>query len=150
MIGLDTNILVAHAIPDHPEHVQVRRQIDDFLSTGHGLGVTSGIVAEFIHIVTDSKRFEQPLSMVEALDWAGFWSDAEEVTLISPDVMAHWQWLRWIEEHRLGRKRLLDTLIAATWHTAGVAEVFTLNPRDFKIFGVFIIHETERKNPLDH
>ena len=32
---------------------------------------------------------------------------------------------------------LLDTLIAATWHDAGISEVFTLNPDDFRIFKAF-------------
>ena len=99
--------------------------------------LTSGIVSEFIHIVTDSRRFENPLTMTEALDWAGFWSDAAEVSLISSDAPIHKLWLRWLEQHRLGRKRLIDTLIAATWHTAGVQQILTLNPRDFAIFGVF-------------
>ena len=46
-----------------------------------------------------------------------------------------------IAEHfRLGRKRLLDTLIAVTWHAAGISEICTLNPRDFKVFDVFHIH----------
>lgn len=140
MIGLDTNILVAHAIPDHPSHGKVRDRIDRFLSEGRDLALTSGILSEFIHVVTDPRRFENPLTMAEALVWAGFWSDAEEVTLIAADIAAHRQWLRWLEEHRLGRKRLLDTLIAATWHAAGVREAFTLNPSDFQTFGVFTVH----------
>jgi len=140
MIGIDSNILVAHAIQEHPEHVQVRAHIITLLSAGHGLAITSGILAEFIHIVTDPKRFEQPLDMSDALDWGRFWSGAEEVTVVVPGVTAHAQWLSWIAEHRLGRKRLLDTLFAATWHAAGITELFTLNPRDFQIFGVFAIH----------
>lgn len=108
MIGLDTNILVAHAVPDHPLHTKVRERIDRFLDDGQDLAVTSGILAEFLHIVTDSRRFEIPLSMTEALGWAGYWSDAEEVNVISTEIAAHRQWLVWLEEHRLGRKRLLD------------------------------------------
>lgn len=143
MIGLDTNVLVAHAIPDHPTHGKVRERIDRFLSEGRDLALTSGILSEFIHVVTDPRRFENPLTMAEALEWAGFWSDAEEVALVATDMTPHRQWLRWLEEHRLGRKRLLDTLIAATWHAAGVREIFTLNPRDFEVFGVFTIHTAD-------
>lgn len=143
MIGLDTNILVAHAIADHPWHGRVRERIDRFLSEGHDLALTSGILSEFIHVVTDPRRFEKPLTMEEALEWAVFWSDAEEVTIVATDIAGHRQWLRWLDEHRLGRKRLLDTLIAATWHAAGVREIFTLNPRDFEIFGVFTIHKMD-------
>jgi predicted nucleic acid-binding protein len=140
MIGLDTNILVAYAIPEHPAHSKVRERIDHFQLEGRRLALTSGILAEFIHIVTDQKRFENPLSMPEALAWAAFWSDAEEVSVISTDLSAHRQWLVWLRQHRLGRKRLLDTLIAATWWSAGIQEVFTLNPVDFKIFEALTLH----------
>lgn len=143
MIGLDTNILVAHAVPDHPSHGKVRERIERFLCERQDMAVTSGILAEFIHIVTDPRRFELPLTMTEALEWAGYWSDAEEVTLVSTEIAAHRQWLLWLEQHRLGRKRLLDTLIAATWHAAGVREVFTLNPADFRVFNSFTIHTVD-------
>jgi len=140
MIGLDTNILVAYVIPEHPAHGKVRERIDQFRFNGRRLALTSGILAEFIHVVTDSKRFENPLTMTEALEWAAFWSDAEEVTLISTEITAHHLWLEWLVQHRLGRKRLLDTLIAATWVSAGIREAFTLNPADFKIFDAFTLH----------
>jgi len=140
MIGLDTNILIAHAIPDHPSHGKVRKRIDLFLIEGHRLAVTSGILAEFIHVVTDPRRFESPLTLSEALEWAAFWSDAAEVAIISTEIAAHRQWLIWLEQYRLGRKRLLDTLIAATWWSAGIHEVFTLNPGNFKVFDAFTIH----------
>lgn len=140
MIGLDTNILVAHAIPEHPAHGKVRERIDHFQLEGRRLALTSGILAEFIHVVTDSRRFENPLTMPEALEWAAFWSDAEEIAIISTEIAAHRQWLLWLDQHRLGRKRLLDTLIAATWWSAGIQEVFTLNPADFKIFDAFTLH----------
>ena len=48
--------------------------------------------------------------------------------------------MKWLGDHQLGRKRLLDTLIAATWHSAGIREICTLNPRDFTVFSVFQIH----------
>jgi len=143
MIGIDTNILVAHAIPDHPFHGRVREQIGRLLDEGRGFALTSAILAEFLHIVTDQRRFEKPLTLTEALAWAGFWSGAMEVSLITSDAAAHTQWLRWLKEYRLGRKRLIDTLIAATWHTAGIRDILTLNPRDFTIFGVFEIIDIE-------
>lgn len=140
MIGVDTNILVAYVIPEHPAHGKVRERIDHFRLEGRRLALTSGILAEFVHVVTDPKRFENPLTMTEALEWAAFWSDAMEVTIISTEIGAHRLWLDWLGQHRLGRKRLLDTLIAATWWSAGIREAFTLNPADFKIFGVFTLH----------
>jgi predicted nucleic acid-binding protein len=140
MIGLDTNILVAYVIPEHPAHGKVREHIDQFRLEGRRLALTSGIVAEFVHVVTDSKRFENPLTMTEALEWAAFWSDAVEVVIIAAEIAAHRLWLDRLGQHRLGRKRLLDTLTAAIWWSAGIREVFTLNPADSKIFDAFTLH----------
>lgn len=147
MIGLDTNILVAHAVPEHPAHDNVRGRIERFLSKGRSLALTSVVLSEFVHVVTDPRRFTQPLSMPEALEWVRYWSDAEETTLCPSDLAVHQRWLRLQEEHRLGRKRLIDTLLAATWHVAGIVEIFTLNPRDFGVFDGFVIHSLEVPEP---
>ncbi len=37
----------------------------------------------------------------------------------------------------LGRKRILDTQLAATLHRHGVRRLLTSNPDDFRVFGVF-------------
>lgn len=140
MIGLDTSILVAHAIAEHPQHEASQRWLDEQIAENQSFAVTSGILAEFIHIVTDGRRFETPLAMSEALERAAFWSEAREVTLLAADDAVNALWLQWLADFQLGRKRLLDTLIAVTWHAAGISEICTLNPRDFKVFDVFRIH----------
>ena len=40
-----------------------------------------------------------------------------------------------LREHALGRKRLLDTLLAATYFTNDIRSVVTTNQRDFLVFG---------------
>jgi len=44
--------------------------------------------------------------------------------------------LRWMRQFNLGRKRILDTHLAAVLHTAGVHRLLTSNPADFTLFGV--------------
>ncbi len=39
--------------------------------------------------------------------------------------------------HRLGRMRVLDTLLAATYAAQGVSKLTTLNPKDFESFNRF-------------
>jgi predicted nucleic acid-binding protein len=142
MIGLDTSFLVAWAIPEHPLHDTCRALSDQAARAGRQFGLTPGILAEFIHVATDPRRFEKPLSMADALRLAQFWAQAVEVSLLRQDPPATAQWLHWMERYQLGRKRLLDTLIAATWHTAGITEIFTLNPGDFTIFQHFTAYPT--------
>jgi hypothetical protein len=44
-----------------------------------------------------------------------------------------------MRQFNLGRKRILDTHLAAILHTNGVRRLLTSNPADFKIFGVLEI-----------
>jgi hypothetical protein len=54
-----------------------------------------------------------------------------------PDDAAISQFLAWLQQFSLGRKRLLDTLLAATYHQAGIQSLLTTNEADFLLFGVF-------------
>lgn len=137
MIGLDTSVLVAAAIDGHPQHKEVWKWMREALDEEDTFGITCGILAEFIHVSTDPRRFENPLSMADALGWTNYY--AEEMILLHPDDSVNAKWLAWLAEFRLGRKRLLDTLIAATWSESGITKICTLNPADFNVFGVFEI-----------
>lgn len=45
-------------------------------------------------------------------------------------------WL-WMEEFRLDRKRILDTILAATYHEAGIRKPAAANAGNFALFKVF-------------
>ena len=60
-----------------------------------------------------------------------------EAGQIPPDDVATRQFLAWLKQFSLGRKRILDTLLAATYDAADVHSVLTTNPADFTVFGVF-------------
>jgi len=140
MIGIDTSFLVAWAIPEHPDHLECRRLSEQAAANRQTFGLASGILAEFIHVVTDPRRFSKPLDMETAAAIARFWGQAAEVRHLPQKQDVTRQWLDWLAEHRLGRKRLLDTLIAATWHVAGIRDIYTLNPGDFGVFNRFTAH----------
>ena len=95
------------------------------------------MLAEFIHVVTDSRRFSQPLDMAGARNLAQQWWTAREVVQIFPNDAATRQFLAWHAQFALGRKRLLDTLLAATYAQAGVDSLLTTNSADFSVFQAF-------------
>ena len=137
--GIDTDFLVAAEIQDHPFHREADSLLRSLLANGHDLALAPQTLAEFIHIVTDGKRMPQPLTMAEAISRAEHWWQAEEVVRVFPDGQAVSDFLRWLTRHQLGRKRLLDTLLAASFHSAGVKRIVTNNERDYKAFGAFEI-----------
>lgn len=136
---IDTDFLVTAEIQDHPFHREADVLLQSLLREGHDLALIPQTLAEFIHIVTDGKRMPQPLTMAEAIGRAEHWWQAEEVVRLFPEGHAVSDFLVWLTRHQLGRKRLMDTMLAATFHRAGVKRIVTNNGRDFKAFGVFEI-----------
>ena len=107
------------------------------LGAGDRLALAPQVLAEFIHVVTDPRRFAAPLEMSAARRIASEWWLGHEVDHVFPDAGSTGLFLAWMEQHRLGRKRLLDTQLAATYRAKGVASILTTNPDDFNIFGEF-------------
>jgi len=135
--GLDTSFIIQLEVGAHARHRQARALRDRFLDAGDRFALAPQVLAEFVHIVTDARRFELPLSAEAAVRRAEAWWNAEEVVPALPNEHTTLRFLSWMREHRLGRKRLLDTLLAATYHTNEIASVVTSNIRDYAIFGCF-------------
>ncbi|MCI0744763.1 MAG: hypothetical protein L0Y58_05080 [Verrucomicrobia subdivision 3 bacterium] len=95
------------------------------------------VLAEFTHLVTDPRRFQRPLTLDEAVAKASFWWEAAEVRHVFATTESTKLFLDWMKRYRLGRKRILDTQLAATLWTAGVRRLLTSNPADFQVFGGF-------------
>ena len=73
--------------------------------------------------------------MNEAIAKARFWWNAVEVRHVFPTDDSTRLALDWLERHQLGRKRILDTQLAAILWTAGIQRLITSNPADFRLLG---------------
>lgn len=107
--------------------------LEELLAEGE-LALAPQVLSEFIHVITDSRRFSNPLSMTAALDRAGHWWEAKEITAVFPNHESTQLYLQWMLRHGLGRKRLLATQLAAAYYTAGFKAIATINARDFLNF----------------
>jgi predicted nucleic acid-binding protein len=139
--GLDTSFIVAVEIAGHPGHVAARDFLDRVLHEGQALALAPQVLAEFIHVISDARRFERPLTIAQARERAERWWNAEEVLRVFPGVHTAPMFFNWLREHSLGRKRLLDTLLAATYLDNEVTSIVTTNARDFRVFGCFSVVE---------
>jgi len=138
MIGLDTTVLVAYEIREAVGHAAVREHIATASRAGvEQYALAPQVLQEFLHVVTDSKRFERPLPMEDALQRCRAWWAAADVIHCHPGDRAWEQARLWMEEFRLGRKRILDTYLAATYHERGIQRLATANAADFALFKVF-------------
>lgn len=69
--------------------------------------------------------------MPEALERASAWTKSVEVDHVFPGSDAVDLFLRWMGEFSLGRKQLLDTMLAATYVASGIGAILTTDARDF-------------------
>lgn len=67
MTGLDTSFLVALSVKEHDRHERARALFRE-QARNEALVLTPDVVAEFIHAITDPRRFRQPFTMQEALN----------------------------------------------------------------------------------
>ena len=138
MIGLDTTVLVAYELQEVAGHVAVRAAVQEASRSGLGrFALAPQVVHEFLHVVTDPRRFAQPLAFSEALSRVRFWWESSDVEVCFPNARSEGLVLQWMDDFKLGRKRILDTALACTYHASGVRGLATANPADFAIFGVF-------------
>jgi len=142
ILGIDTDVLIAWAMRGHPRHFSARRLFqEETEKQGNLLGLAPQILQEFLHVASDPRRFESPLSVPEAIKVArSLWRAREVARIIpAPDVLL--RTLDLMARFDLGRKRILDTAFAATLETAGVRRLATFNPGDFAIFSFLEIAE---------
>jgi predicted nucleic acid-binding protein len=135
--GLDTSFLVAAEVDSHEEHAACRVRFQRLLKAGDTFSLAPQILAEFIHVVTDPRRFSSPLTPEQAIERSEIWWNAAEVVHVFPTAESTLLFLGWLEEFKLGRKRLLDTMLASTLQAGGVTSILTLNRDDFAVFGGF-------------
>lgn len=139
LLGADTSLLIAHSLEDHPDHEKVSKLVAEVLAHGNLLALCPVVIDEFIHVITDARRFEHPLEMACAISLARTWSQSKETMVVLPTEKSLTLQLDWMQRHRLGRKRLHDTQIAAIYHLVGVETILSSNWRDFTIFDCFKI-----------
>jgi len=134
-LGLDTNVLVYAHLPGLPEHEAVRSFLLEKLSRPEVvLVLTPAVLHEFVHVVTDGRRFDPPVSMAEALAVARGYLGRTNVECLPLEEAPLLEAFDLLERLRLGRRRVADTLFAATLLHHGVREVITCDPDDFGVF----------------
>jgi predicted nucleic acid-binding protein len=134
MIGLDCNILVQLAIANHPANPSTLARVKLESAKGEKLVFPTLVATEFLHVVTDPRRIQPPLTMVEAIEWLRDFLKNPSVGLLHSNDGSIALTFDWMLKFNLGRKRILDTHLASILHVNGVARLMTSNPKDFEIF----------------
>jgi len=136
--GIDTSWLVDLEVGESPRHEGALSLFESWRQESKSLlCVYHQIFLEFLYVITDPARFENPLSMDRAIERVWFWIEQKRVRVLYPGDASLKRSLMWMTAYELGRKRLIDTQMAATYAEEGVTEIWSANPEDFALFGVF-------------
>jgi hypothetical protein len=60
--GADTSFLLAIEIVEHAHHIEALRLLGELLARGDRVAIAPPMLTEFVHVVTDARRFQQPFS----------------------------------------------------------------------------------------
>lgn len=135
IFGVDSNILVHFFLEESELHGATRQFLSQtVLTNGNQLGISESTLLEFLHVVTDPKRFQRPLSMRQALHASQELLYSKDCVLFGAHRTILLRTLELLELYRLGRKRILDTFLAATLEVAGIKKMITCNKKDFENF----------------
>jgi predicted nucleic acid-binding protein len=133
-LALDTDVLVNWAMRGAPRHAAARKLVRAEISAGRSLAIAVQVLWEFLHVVTDPRRFVTPMPMSSALvTTRALWDAPDTQRIVVGPRTAH-RTLELLRTLQLGRKRILDTALAATLEEAGIDRLATFNRGDFEAF----------------
>jgi predicted nucleic acid-binding protein len=135
--GLDTSFLVQLEVREQEGHGRAHRLKERLLRENATFALVPQTLCEFVHVVTDPKRFERPLPAAQAVQRSDIWWNLQEVVNLTTTTAAVSTFHEWMRAYQLGRKRILDTMLAATLASHGVRHVISSDAAGFSCFGVF-------------
>lgn len=142
MIGLDTCFLIDLYWKDSPRNKKAKELYSQIAKDESiKIAIYFNCFNEFLHVITDAKRFENPFSIKEAISVIDFWCDIDRVTILYPDDTTFKRTIAWMNMYNLGRNRINDTQMASCYLTNNVSSIVTANPGDFEIFDCFEIKD---------
>ena len=146
MIGLDTCFLIDLYWQDSPRNKNARTLFSKIVKDDSvQLAIYFNCFNEFLHVITDPKRFENAFSIAEAIDVIDFWCDLDRVKVLYPDDTSFKRTLAWMNMYKLGRNRVNDTQMAACYLSNNITSIITANPKDFEIFQSFELQDYRKE-----
>lgn len=132
MIAPDVNVLVYAARDDAPRHAEFRAWLEAALAAPEPLGISELVLAGVIRVLTNSRVFDPPMPLADALAYAEAIRQHPRVVSLRPGGR---HWALFAELCRRGGAR--GNLVADAYHAALAIESgaeWVTTDRDFARF----------------
>jgi predicted nucleic acid-binding protein len=131
-VFLDTNVLIYHTFEnfDSEKHAQVKQVFSFLEKFGSELFISRQVLREFYAISTNSKFFDEPLTIAEACNKL---EEFSEVLTIVPDAELDIL-LPLLTKYQVKKQKIHDANLVATMLQAQIENIYTFNLKDFKVF----------------
>jgi predicted nucleic acid-binding protein len=130
---VDTNILLRLVQPDSSEYETIRKCIDLLWADGAGLFYTSQNLAEFWNVCTrPADRNGFGFSVAETDERAA--RIEAKFSFAADSEATHREWRRIVVAASISGIQVHDARMVAAMHVHGIANLLTLNVKDFRRF----------------
>ena len=142
MIAVDTNLLIYSHRVEFPQHGPALEILRGLATGPVAWGIPWPCLGEFVSIVTNSRMFERPSTLEEAVIQLDVWVHAPAARLLGERIDTWVPFRDLLVESGVTRAGVHDARIAAICLDHGVSELWTAD-RDFSKFP-----ELRTRNPL--
>jgi predicted nucleic acid-binding protein len=129
-VFLDTSLLVAASVVEHPSHGLANAYLDELDAKGTPISISPQVRREFHVSLTRQPVSGRPFTVEEALVALDLWN-AVCVTL-QVDTLVADECERLVRRYQVRGKEVHDCNIVATMRSHGVRRLGTRNPADFE------------------
>lgn len=141
-VAIDTNILIYAHCSGFAEHVEARESVASLLKDSQArVNFTVGILHEFVHVISDSRRFQPPVPIEQAMEIVTRFHGRQNVRILDTSESDLINAIALMRTLKLGRGRVADTLLATTLRRHGVTRLLTRNLKDFRIFDFLVAED---------
>ena len=142
-MGYRLSCVALAEVAEHADYSDARAVLARLFAAGDQIAIAPQVLTEFIHVVTDPRRFTNPLDMLTARQVAEQWWTASDVVQVLANDGAMRQFLGWLAQYFLGRKRVLDTIACRDLSTNWSPIAAHNQPDRFRSFRGVFVHHTE-------
>ena len=135
-VFLDTSLLIAASVGQHPGHLAARGYLDRLTKHQTPTCISPQVCREFMVVLTRQPVSGRSFTLTEAIAALEAWRSA--CALLEEDVQVVQEWLRLVERFQVHGKQVHDCNLVAVMRVHGIPRLATRNAADFQRYAGLI------------